>query len=74
MTIFVDEQQDEIAGNTVLNVYLFLARQLERTSGLEKVTLTFLTSLVPLMSRKSFMSILMHEKLLGGSSMLMLTW
>ena len=74
MTIFVDEQQDEIAGNTVLNIYLFLARQLERTSGLEKVTLTFLSSLVPLMSRKSFMSILMHEKLLGGSSILMLTW
>jgi hypothetical protein len=74
MTIFVDEQQDEIAGNTVLNVYLFLARQLERTSGLEKVTLTFLSSLVPLISRKSFMSILMHEKLSGGSLMLMLTW
>jgi len=51
MTIFVDEQQDEIAGNTVLNVYLFLARQLERTSGRGKAILTFLSSLVPLMSR-----------------------
>ena len=77
MTISVDDQQDEIAaacrqyGIERLFVFGSAIREDLRPG---KVTLTFLSSLAPLMSRRSFTSILMHEKLSGGSSMLMLTW
>ncbi|MFN9622374.1 MAG: nucleotidyltransferase family protein [Cyanobacteriota bacterium] len=77
MTTFDDEQKDEIAaacrqyGIERLFVFGSAIREDFRPGESD---IDLLVEFSPLMSLRNFTSILIHEKISGGSSMLMLTW